>query len=226
MGDDMSEIEKRREWTPEELQALATYYGTMPNLELQKRHLPGRNVRAIELKAMRTGLSRRISERKWTEAELDALKKFGTRLYDDELREKWLNGRTKNAVYMKLAELKSGNPRSKGRNGKTRAAEHKPWTDDELAVLKRYYRVMSVPAIHAAYLPDRSLHAIENMARVTVPPKTKRWLASEIAVLRRYYGTMPVRELVETKLPNRTVSQASTMAHTLGLTRPQKKKRA
>lgn len=220
----MSHKNQHRAWTPEELNLLTLYYGTMPNLELQQRHLTQRNVRAIEIKAMRLGLSKNQSSIKWSDNELDILKTYGGQLTPQEIHAKYLPNRTPTAILLKMSELKGHRNRHTGRTQQSAAKNRTPWTDDELDILRQYYRIMTVPAIQQKYLPDRSMHAIENMARVIVPPKTKQWLPSEIILLKRYYKKIPTETLKQKYLPDRTQNQISSMAARLGLSKPHKKK--
>lgn len=208
-----------KSWSAKELNALTLYYGTMPNIELQRTHLPERNIRAIELKAMRMGLSRKQSDINWTDEEIQILQTAPPDMNPKKLHETMLPDRTVYAISLKLYELRNpAHNHRKNRSGNTPPGRAEPWTEEERDILRKYYDSMSIPAIQAKFLPNRSCHAIENMVRTINGRKTDKWLPSEKIILRRYYKKIPVQEIIDTYLPGKTPRQIGHMAEKLGLT--------
>ena len=207
-------------WSAEELNILSVYYGTMPNIELQRTHLPDRNVRAIELKAMRMGLSQKQSDVSWSQTELNILKNASPGMTPKDIHNELLPGRSIHAITLKLQALKNPNGRRANRTSQSPTKNRTPWTEDEKEILRTCYTSMSVKAIHDNYLPNRSCHAIENMARVIMPPKGQKWLPSEIIILKRYYKKIPVTQIIADHLPGKTRNQINRMAQKLELTKP------
>ena len=91
------------------------------------------------------------------------------------------------------------------------------WTDEEVSLLRTYYGTIPAKQLQTAYLPKRTLKAIEIKAgklgiaakspprAKTKPAKQKQpWTQKELAILRELYDTMPAAELRQNYLPNRT----------------------
>ena len=201
-------------WTPDELNKLTIYYGTMPNADLHTKHLPNRNVRAIELKAMKMGLTKPRHQR-YTDKELNILKQFSNNLTPQQIQEQFIPNRSARSIETKIRDLQK--PKNKKPMNQSNQGPRLPWSKAEMDILRKYYNTMSVPAIQSAYLPNRSTHAIENMARVILPKKSTQWTHSERAILKRYYPKMPTRELIEKYLPNKTINQVEHAAYRRGL---------
>lgn len=212
-----------RHWTADEINIMNVHYGKMPNIELQKRYLPNRNVRAIELKALKMGLTQSQSKRTWSDEELEILAKAPKDMTLAEIQEQLLPQRSEEAIGQKRRLLRLGAKpeRHDHMTGQNRA----PWSEKEVKNLQKYYPTMTIPELQAKYLPNRSRHAIENMARVLAPATHRIWTPAEVTVLKKLYATMPTQQLQEQYLTEKTVAQIQGKAVRLGISQATDKKR-
>ena len=203
-------------WKASELQAIRQYYGKMPNAELHKKYLPNRNVRAIELKALKLGLAKNQSDINWTEEETAILKSAPPDMTPAEIHEKLLPGRSIAAIAMRRNILKKPKEKPIPRTDPMRNQPRTPWTQEEIDLIRDHYRGSTVQDMQRLYLPNRSLHSIENMARI-LEESTTAWTPAEIKILKRHYQDMKQEDLQKRFFPNRTVYQIAHVAKAIGL---------
>lgn len=210
-------------WSAEELNALRLFYGTMPLQELQKRHLPDRTMKAVAVKAAKTGLTENRASAPWTEAELDLMA-----LHRDmpvhELRDTYFPDRSVCAVANKRAKARrASGGNGPGKNPVDAAAARKPWTRDEMRRLERLYDTMPAKELQKRYFPDRTARAITQKAYLmaTLDTRAPAWTDDELRVSKENVGKIPVTRMAGTLLPNRSRTAIETKLTLLGL-RPKK----
>ena len=110
----------------------------------------------------------------------------------------------------------------------------RPWSQNELDLMEKYYTTMPVKTFQQTYMPYRKLTAIMTKAKTlglkhkrsgsqTKGRKGKRktetvWTKSDLKILHEFYGKIPSSEL-QAKLPNKTETQIRTKAYFENLTR-------
>lgn len=206
-------------WSAEELNALRLLYGTVPLQELQKKHLPGRTMKAIAVKAAKMGLTHGGAAAPWTKAELE-LMALHRNMPVHELRDTYFPDRTVGAVANKRAAARSasgqdGTDKTAGRPAATR----KPWTREETELLERLYDTMPAKELQARYFPDRTARAITQKAYLmaTLDTRAPTWTDEELRVLKDNIGKVPVSHMAGTLLPNRSRTAIETKLTLLGL---------
>lgn len=206
-------------WSAEELNALRLFYGTMPLQELQKKHLPGRTMKAVAVKAAKTGLTRGGTAAPWTKAELE-LMSLHRGMPVRELRDTYFPDRTVGAVANKRAAARRASGQDcPGKASGRPAAARRPWTREETELLERLYDTMPAKELQARHFPDRTARAITQKAYLmaTLDTRAPAWTEDELRVLRDNVGKVPVVRMAGTLLPNRSRTAIETKITLLGL---------
>lgn len=210
-------------WSAEELNALRLLYGTVQLQELQKKHLPGRTMKAIAVKAAKMGLTHGGAAAPWTKAELELMARHRD-MPVHELRDTYFPDRSVCAVANKRAKARrASGGNGPGKNPVDVAAARKPWTRDEMRLLERLYDTMPAKELQKRYFPDRTARAITQKAYLmaTLDTRAPAWTDDELRILKENVGKIPVARMAGTLLPNRSRTAIETKLTLLGL-RPKK----
>lgn len=184
-------------WTKKEKEILKKYF-PLEGIAVVSR-LPGRSRPSVASCAYRVmGLKIAKSDsRPWTESELKTLSRY----FPEEGKEVCarLPGRKRLDCYKKAKEI-----------GLT-APIKKPWSDEETAIMKTFYKNVSMTELQEK-LPGRGEYAIRKQASrmglCTPPPE---WTKDEEDILLKYYPTES--RAVSQRLPGRSAAACRARYH-------------
>ena len=200
-------------WTRDEIAILKKHFADMPTRKLQQAYLQSRSLKAIERRAARMGIVRtnrrptnsgnrpyakRKNYARWSEQELELLRKHRNRLSPKELHEKYLPGKSVPQIWTKL------------RNESAKEYVDRTWTDEEVKILTENAGKIPTNTI-VELLPARTKVAVQTKAgalglKLGMERHPSDWTDAETRALIDHHGTMSVQEIQSKYLPGRTLS--------------------
>ncbi|WP_249978522.1 hypothetical protein [Vreelandella olivaria] len=161
-----------REWSLGEIELLERHFHALTIRELQAQYLPYRTIGAVRRMASKLGLKkyktsrREYGQPKWTEEELRLVMRYFSSLKLSEIQRRFLPHRSVLAI--RQAANKAG----------LRRFAVKPWTDEELTILRNEFPVGGAKWVNQR-LPHRTVDAIKVRSRaeglVYVPHGEGEW---------------------------------------------------
>lgn len=151
-----------------------------------------------------------LFEGSWTDGEISTLYKYYEKKGAFWISENILKHRSTVSVYKKAYSL--GLRREDYREDM--------WSEEEINVLKNYYREKGVSWLHNNILVNRSKQAIKSKAQeLNLSEKHFRWTEEEDSIIKLYYAEKGASWLFENYLNHRTAGSIAARAKEIGVTR-------
>lgn len=205
----------QNEWSKDELDILIKYY-PIEGTAVSNR-LPNHTPRACRSRAMRLNIPLKGNKLiPWAPEEDEILRKYYSS--EGQTVQKRIPNHTAGACIWRARMLGLKSHRKRARKEPETEFESRPWTKDELEILRRYYPTEKGKV--AQRLDGRSGSACTSKAskmRIT-PTNLQFWTKDEEDILRKYYPEEG--RAVANRLPNRNANTCVTHARLLGIKGP------
>ena len=199
-------LKKYNRWTEKELSLLKKIYidgDTNTIIKSFPKHTLGSiNKKAEEFKLRRKNLKKP----RWTEKEIGELKKLFNNNYSSE--------KVSIILGKSIGEVNRQRRKHKILFGKIK------WSEEEINILRKYYKTMTNKQIQENFLSDRTMSSIGGKIRNLglKKPKSLLWSKKEVDILKNKYSSNTIEELSDI-FPNKLKTQINKKAKRLKLTK-------